>query len=85
VFVNSYKSSLFSEDCSFEEHSNDKEFFMKRKASNFVFLHAIHSLSSSDELLIYYNFRRPPTACKKHLALGLPLDVPLGNKKMMTK
>jgi hypothetical protein len=56
---------------------------MKRKASRFVVVHAIHSLSPGDELLINYNFRRPPTARQKCLALGLPLDVPLGHKKKM--
>jgi hypothetical protein len=28
--INSYRASLFSTNCSFEEHSNDKEFFMKK-------------------------------------------------------
>jgi hypothetical protein len=59
------------------------EFFMKRKASIFVVVHAIRSLSPGDELLINYNFRRPPTACQKYLALDLPLDIPLGRKKKM--
>jgi hypothetical protein len=76
-------ASLFSANCSFEEHSNHKEFFMKKKASKFVVVHAIHSLSPGDELLINYNFHRPPTSHKKCLVLGLPLDVPLGRKKKM--
>jgi hypothetical protein len=74
-FINSCKSSLFSAHFFFEEHSNDKEFFMKRKAFRFVVVHAIHSLSLGNELLINYNFHRPPTTHKKCLALGLPLDV----------
>jgi hypothetical protein len=80
-FINSCRCSLFSANCSFEEHSNDKEFFMKRKASRFVVVHAIHSLSPGDELLINYNFCRPPTTHQRQLALGLPLDIPLGHKK----
>jgi hypothetical protein len=82
-FINSCRSSLFSENCSFEEHSNDKEFFMKRKASIFLVVHAICSLSLGDKLLIKYNFRRPPTTHQKCFAFGLPLDVPLGHKKKM--
>jgi hypothetical protein len=63
-------------------YENDKELFMKMKASKFVVVHAIHSLSPGvDEWLIKYNFHRPPTAHQKHLALGLPLDVPLRCKK----
>ena len=80
-FINSSRSSLFSANCCFKEHSNEKDFFMKNKASIFVVVHPIHSLSLSDELLIHYNFPRPPTACQKCIALGLPLDVPLGHKK----
>jgi hypothetical protein len=80
-FINSCRCSLFSANCSFEEHSNDKEFFMKRKASRFVVVHAICSLSPGDELLINYNFHRPPTTHQRWLALGLPLDIPLGCKK----
>ena len=53
---------------------------MKRKASRFVVVHAIHNLSPGDKLLINYNFHRPPTAHQICLALGLPLDVPLGRK-----
>ena len=79
-FINSYRCSLFSANCSFEEHFNDHEFFMKRKASIFFVAHAIHSLSRSDDLLIKYNFRRPPTTRERHLALGLPLNIPLGCK-----
>ena len=80
-FINRSKSSLFSANCCFEKHSNDKEFLMKRKASRFVVVHTICSLSPSDELLINYNFCRLPTTRQKCLALGLPLDVPLGHKK----
>jgi hypothetical protein len=80
-FINSCRSSLFTTNCSFEEHSNDKEFFMKRNATIFVVMHAISSLSLGYELLINYNFRRTPTTGKKHLALGLPLDYPSGRKK----
>jgi hypothetical protein len=79
-FINSCTASLFSTNCSFEEHSNDKEFFMKRKASIFFVVHAIHSLSLGEELLINYNFHRPPITHQKHLVLGLPLDLPLGCK-----
>jgi hypothetical protein len=62
-------ASLFGANCSFEEHSNGKEFFMKRKTSKFVVVHAICSLSPSYKLLINYNFCRPPAARKKFLAL----------------
>jgi hypothetical protein len=82
-FINSCKASLFSANCSFEEHSNDEEFFMNKKALKFVVVHAIHSLSLVDDLLINFNFHRPPTAHQKHLALGLPLNIPLGRKKKM--
>jgi len=51
---------------------------MKNKASRFFVVHAINSLSIGDELLMNYNFCRPPNARKKQLALGLPLDAPLG-------
>ena len=80
-FINSSRSSSFSENCCFEEHSNDKEFFMKNKASRFVVVHEVCSLSLGDKLLIRYNFHRPPTTHQKCLALGLPLDIPLGHKK----
>ena len=65
----------------FKQHSNDKEFFMKRKESKFVIVHVICSLSHGDELLINYNLCRQLTACQRRLALGLPLDVPLGCNK----
>ena len=80
-FINSFKSSLFSANCFFEEHSNDKEFFMKKKASKFIVEHAVHRLCLGDELLINYNFRRPSNSHKKCIALGLPLNVRLGCKK----
>ena len=32
-FINSFRCSLFSENCSCKEHSNGQEFFMKRKVS----------------------------------------------------
>ena len=81
-FINRSRSSLFNENCCFQEHSNGKEFFMKKKASIFVVVYAVRSLSPSDELLINYNFHIPPTTHYKCLALGLPLDVPLVyNKK----
>ena len=80
-FINSSRASLFSANCCFEEHSNDKEFFMKKKASTFFVVHVVRSLSPSDELLINYNFHKPPNTHQKPLALGLPLDVPLGHKK----
>jgi prepilin-type processing-associated H-X9-DG protein len=80
-FINSSISSLFSANCCFEEHSNDKEFFMKKKEYRFVVVHVVHSLSPGDELLINYNFCRPPIARQKCLALGLPLAAPLGHKK----
>ena len=61
-FINSSRCSFFFASCSFEEHFNDQEFFMKRKAYRFVVVHAIHSLSPSDDLLINYNFFISPTA-----------------------
>ena len=48
-FINSSRNSLFSANCSFEEYFNDHELFMKRKASRFVVVHAILSLSHGDE------------------------------------
>jgi hypothetical protein len=81
--INSCRASLFSAKCSSDEHSNDKELFMKRKASIFVVVHVICSLSHGDELLINYNFCRPPTTCQKRLALGIPLNTPLEHKKKM--
>ena len=53
---------------------------MKRKVSIFVVVHAIHSLSLGDELLINYNFHRPLIAHQRSLTLGLPLDIFLGWK-----
>ena len=79
-FINSSRCSLFSTNCSFEEHVNDQDFFMKRKSSRFVVVQAIHSLSPSDELLINYTFCRPPTACQRRLTLVIFLDVHLGCK-----
>ena len=66
-FINSSKSSLFSENCCFEEHSYGKEFFMKKKESIFVVVLVVHSLSLGEKLLINYNFRIPPTACQNNL------------------
>ena len=83
-FINSSRCSLFSANCSFEEHFNDKKFFMKMKASRFVVVHVIHSLFPCDKVLINYNFRRPTTTRQRRLALGLPLDVPLGHKTKKT-
>ena len=83
-FINSSSCPLFSANCSFEEHFNDQEFFMKRKASIFVVVHAICSLSPGEELLINYNFCRLPSARQRCLALGLPLDVPLERKTKKT-
>ena len=80
-FINIFRCSLFSANCSFEEHSNDKDLFMKNKASIFVVVHAIRSLSLGDELLINYKFRRPTNTHQIRIALGLPLDIPLGRKK----
>ena len=54
-FINISRFSLFSANCSFEEHSNNKDFFMKKKTSKFVVVHAIRSLSPSAELLINYS------------------------------
>lgn len=79
-FINSCRCSLFIANCKFEENSKDKEFFMKKKASRFVVVHEIHSFSPSDELLLNYNFYRPPTTHQRCLALGLPLNVPLVRK-----
>ena len=42
-------------------------------------VHAIHSLSPNDELLINYKFRRTLTTHKKFLPLGLPLGLTLGS------
>jgi hypothetical protein len=56
---------------------------MKRKAYIFVFVHVIRSFPPSDNFLINYNFHRLPMARQKHLAMGLPLEVPLGRKKKM--
>ena len=50
-YINSSRSPLFSANCFFEEHSNDKEFFIKKKASRFVVVHVVHSFSPCDELL----------------------------------
>jgi len=80
-FINSCRASLFSANCSFEEKSNDTDFFMKRRASIFFIVHEICSVSLDDKFLIKYKFHRPPTAPQKSLALGLPLDFPLGHKK----
>jgi len=54
---NNYSCALFNAKCLFEEHSSDKQFFMKRKTSRFSIVHAIPSLSHSNELLINYNFQ----------------------------
>ena len=80
-FINSCRFSLFYKTCSFDEHSNDNEFFMKMKASRFVVVHAIYSLSLIDELLVNYNFLRTPITHQRNLLLGLALDVRLGHKK----
>ena len=72
---------IFSENCSFKENSNDKELLFKRKVSIFLGVHAICSLSLGCDLLINYNFRTPPMACQKCLALGLHLKISLGCKK----
>jgi hypothetical protein len=58
---------------------------MKMKASKFVGVHVIHSLSLSDKLLIKYNFCIPPTTWQRWLALRLPLDIHLGHKKNIIK
>ena len=71
-FINSSRLSLFYGNCSFEEHFNDQELFMKTKASIFVVVHVIHSFSLGDELLINYNFHGTPTARSRHLALDYP-------------
>jgi hypothetical protein len=47
-FINNCRCSLFNSKYLFEEHSNDKELFMKRKASRFIVVHATHSMSPSD-------------------------------------
>jgi hypothetical protein len=80
-FIKRCRSSLFSENCSFEEHSTYKKFFMKRNASRFIVVQEIHSMSPGHKLLINYNSCKPPIARKKCLALGLPLNMPLGHKK----
>jgi len=76
-FINIYRFI----NCSNEEHPNDKEFFMKRKASSFVGVHAMHILFYSDELSINYNFSKPPIACQRNITLGLHLDISLGLRK----
>lgn len=48
-FINSCRFSLFSANCSFKKHSNDKELFMKRKASIFFFVCATCNLSLGDK------------------------------------
>ena len=80
-FINSSRWSLFFANFPFEELSNDNDFFMKSKASRFFVVHAIGCLYPSDKLLIEHEFHRPPTSHERHLALGLPLDTPLGRKK----
>ena len=57
-FINSCRCSLFHANYSFEEHTNEKEFRMKKKESRFVGVHAIHSFYHGDDLLINYNFHR---------------------------
>ena len=58
-FINSYRCSLFSTNCSFEQHSNYK-LFMKRKTLRFVILHAITNVihvlitHSINQVLIMY-------------------------------
>ena len=76
---------MLSGNCYFKEHSNDKDLFMKNSTSRFVVVHAVHSMSPSDELFINYNFCRQANAQQKRLALGLPLDIPLGCKKNIIK
>jgi hypothetical protein len=76
TFQGSCRSSLFSENCFFKEHFNEKELFMKMNTSIFVRVHAINSFPPGKELLINYKFCRPPTSHQKCLALGLRLDVP---------
>ena len=71
--INNCRCSFFSENCSFEERYNDKNFIMKMKASRFVFSDVIHSLYPSDELLITYNLCKPPITPQRFLALGLEL------------
>ena len=51
---------------------------MKRKASIFGVVQVICSLSLIGDLLINYNFCIPQTVHQRHLALVLPLDIPLG-------
>jgi hypothetical protein len=68
-FINGYTCSLFSANCLFKEHSNDKELFMKRKASRFTIVNAICSLSCDDQLLINYLFHRPLSSHQIQLAL----------------
>ena len=51
-FINSSRCSLFFTNCSFEEHFNDQDFFMKRRAPRFVGVRALRSLSLGDDLLI---------------------------------
>ena len=80
-FINSSMCSLIFANCSFEKQFNGQDFFMEKKAYKFVVVHAMRSLSPGDELLINYNFCRPPNSRQNWLALGLALDVSFGNKK----
>ena len=80
-FINHSRCSLFFASSLFEEHFNDKDFFIKSKVSIFVVVHAIRSWSLGYELLIKYKFCIPPTALYRCLTLGLPLHLPLGSKK----
>ena len=50
-FINSCVCSLFSASCLVKKLYNDKEFFMKMKASIFIFMYEVHSMSTCDELL----------------------------------
>ena len=57
-FKNHCRCLFFSANYSFEEHSNDKDMFIKTNASLFVLVHAICSMSHGDILLINYKFLR---------------------------
>ena len=42
-FITSSRCSIFSANYTFEEYFHDQDLFMKRKASRFFVVHAIHS------------------------------------------
>ena len=78
--INSCRCSLFNANCLFNKKSNDKELFIKRKASKSIVVHAV-CISSLGGELINYKFHILPIVHQRQLPLGLPLCFPLGCKK----